>query len=239
MPQCSIAAPDHRLALPDKWFRLPTTGALELLPLRKTAKPNIEDTMQKQSNRVGPEYTTQFVQSPVQARGAGNSGTKYFVNPLSNAHHEAGHAVVAWYHNINLEVITLGAPEDETGRARHVNPLQGVDTAWGTNVADRIRMEQLVGVCPAGPLAQRKFSLVGFRRAHAEDDWQQAVDLLSYFVVSHEELEIYFRLLQIQTRNLLDLDFIWKSITNLTTVLLEYQTLSGAEANRIIQEPMA
>ncbi len=195
--------------------------------------------MQKQSNRVGPEDTTQFVQPPAHARGAANAGAKYFMNPQSNAHHEAGHAVVAWYHNINLEVITLGAPEDATGRARHVNPLQGVDTAWGTNAADRIRMEQLVGVCLAGPLAQRKFSLVGFRRAHAEDDWQQAVDLLSYFVVSHEELETYFRLLQIQTGNLLDLDFIWKSITNLTTVLLEYQTLSGAEANRIIQEPMA
>ncbi|MEE9598126.1 MAG: hypothetical protein V3V96_15250, partial [Acidiferrobacterales bacterium] len=87
--------------------------------------------------------------------------------------------------------------------------------------------------------AQRKFSLVGFRRAHAEDDWQQAVDLLSYFVVSHEELEAYFRLLEIQTRNLLGLDFIWKSITNLATVLLGCQTLSGAEANRIIQAPMA
>ena len=116
--------------------------------------------MQKQSNRVGPEYMTQFVHPPVQARGAGNVGTKYFVNPQSNAYHEAGHAVVAWYHDINLEVITLGDPEDETGRARHVNPLQGVDTAWGTTVADRIRMEQLVGVCLAGPLAQRKFSLV-------------------------------------------------------------------------------
>lgn len=195
--------------------------------------------MQKQSNRVAPEYTTQFVQPPVHARGAGDAGTKYFVNARSNAYHEAGHAVVAWYNDINLGVITLGAPEDETGRARHVNPLQGVDTAWGTTVADRIRMEQLVGVCLAGPLAQRKFSLVGFRRAHAEDDWQQAGDLLSYFVVSHEELEAYFRLLEIQTRNLLDLDFIWKSITNLATVLLERRTLSGAEANRIIQAPMA
>ncbi|MFQ5759553.1 MAG: hypothetical protein ACE5HM_01120 [Acidiferrobacterales bacterium] len=194
--------------------------------------------MQKQSNQVGPEYTRQFVQPPVEARGAGNAGTKYFVNAQSSAYHEAGHAVVAWYHNINLEVITLGAAEDEIGRTRHVDPLQGVDTAWGPTVADRIRMEQLVSVCLAGPLAQRKFSLVGFRRAHAEDDWQQAVDLLSYFVVTHEELEAYFRLLEVQTRNLLDLDFIWKSITNLATVLLEYQTLSGAEANRIIQEPM-
>ena len=194
--------------------------------------------MQKQSNQVGPEFATQFAQPPVEARGVGNVGAKYFVNAQSSAYHEAGHAVVAWYHNINLEVISLGAPDDEMGRTRHVTPLQGVDTAWGTTVADRIRMERLVGVCLAGPLAQRKFSLVGFRRAHAEDDWQQAVDLLSYFVVSHEELEAYFRLLEIQTRNLLDLDFVWKSIANLATVLLERQTLSGAEANRIIQEPM-
>jgi hypothetical protein len=205
---------------------------------KKDRKTSAEDTMQKQSNQVGPQYTSQFAQPPVEARRVGNTGTKYFVNAQSSAYHEAGHAVVAWYHNIDLEVVTLGTPEDEMGRTRHVNPLQGVDTAWGTSVADRMRMEQLVGVCLAGPLAQRKFSLVGFRRAHAEDDWQQAVDLLSYFVVSHEELEAYFRLLEIQTRNLLDLDFIWKSITNLATVLLECRTLSGAEVNRIIQEPM-
>jgi hypothetical protein len=238
MLQCNIVARDQRLALPDKWFRLPTTGAWELLPLRKATKTGIEDTMQKQSNRVGPGYTSQFAQPPVGARGAGNVGTKYFVNAQSSAYHEAGHAVVAWYHNIDLEMITLGTAEDEMGRTRHVDPLQGVDTAWGPTVADRIRMEQFVGVCLAGPLAQRNFSLVGFRRAHAEDDWQQAVDLLSYFVVNHEELEAYFRLLEIQTRNLLDLDFIWKSITNLATVLQECQTLSGAEANRIIQETM-
>lgn len=194
--------------------------------------------MQRQSNQVGSKYTGQFLQPPVEAGSVGNTGSKYFVDAQSSAYHEAGHAVVAWYHNIDLEVITLGAPEDEMGRTRHANPLQGVDTAWGTSVADRIRMEQLVGVCLAGPLAQRKFSLVGFRRTHAEDDWQQAVDLLSYFVVTHEELEAYFRLLEIQTRNLLGLDFIWNSITNLATVLLQCQTLSGAEANHIIQEPM-
>lgn len=194
--------------------------------------------MQKQSNRVGPEYADQLAQPPVEAGGARNVGTKYFVNAQSSAYHEAGHAVVAWYHNINLELITLGAAEDETGRTQHVDPLQGIDTAWGPTVADRIRMEQLIGVCLAGPLAQRKFSLVGFRRAHAEDDWQQAVDLLSYFVVTHEELEAYFRLLEIQTRNLLNLDFVWKSIANLAAVLLECRTLSGAEINRIIQESM-
>lgn len=194
--------------------------------------------MQKQSNQVGPDYTGQIVQPPVEDHSVANAGTRYYMNAQSSAYHEAGHAVIAWYHDINLETITLDAPYDEMGRARHVNPLQGVDTAWGTTVADRMRMEQLVSVCLAGPLAQRKFSLVGFRRTHAEDDWQQAVDLLSYFVVCHEELEAYFRLLEVQTRNLLELDFIWQSISNLATVLLEHQTLSGAEINRIIQEPM-
>jgi hypothetical protein len=211
---------------------------LELLPLRKTAKTSVEDIMQKQSNQIRPESTGQVVQPAVEARHVANAGTRYFMNAQSRAYHEAGHAVVAWYHDINLEVISLDVPDDDIGRAQHVNPLQGVDTAWGTTVADRIRMEQFVSVCLAGPLAQRKFSLVGFRRTHAEDDWQQAVELLSYFVVSHEELEAYFRLLEIQTRNLLELDFIWKSITNLASVLLECQTLSGAEVNGIIQEAM-
>lgn len=199
-----------------------------------------EHNMQKQTKQVEPEVSLGlFEQASAGARNLDYVGTKYFVNPQSSACHQAGHAVAAWYHNIDVKLITIKPASDALGRAQHPNPLQGVDTAWDTSTRARIRMERLVSVCLAGPLAQRKFSLVGFRRSHAEDDWQQAVDLLSYFVVSHEELEAYFRLLQIQTQNLLSLDFVWQNVLNLATVLLKRETLSGAEANRIIEETIA
>lgn len=164
---------------------------------------------------------------------------KYFQTLQSAAYHEAGHAVVAWYHNVKIKRVTISPDKDFLGRAQHRNPIEGINTAWDLSTRARLRMEYLVHVCLAGPLAQRRFSLMGFRRSHADDDCRQAGDLLNDFVVSHEEFKAYFRLLEIQTQNLLDLDYLWQRVKALAAVLLERETLSGTEVRRILENTTA
>jgi len=60
----------------------------------------------------------------------------------------------------------------------------------------------------AGPIAQRRFHARSYRSPHAGSDYERASAILSALAGSEKENKAYWKLLDIQTRQLLQQDFI-------------------------------
>jgi ATP-dependent Zn protease len=154
------------------------------------------------------------------------------------AYHEAGHAVASWYEHLPISEVTI-VPSAEHGTAGHV--LHGEspksfrpDIASQTDARNRARVEAHARVALAGTFAERLVS----RRVSAHSwssDREHAVDMLDYLVGSHDELEAYVKLLVVQARQLVQLDYLRPAIDALATALLDRPRLSGRTARKIIR----
>lgn len=154
----------------------------------------------------------------------------------STAYHEAGHAVIAWRNKVRIISLSIIPEEGLFGKIRHSNPLRGIDIEWDVSTHARMRMEKCVKVSLAGAIAQRKFNPKGYRTWGDEEDRKIAYDQLTHFVGSNEELEAYSKLLEIQTRNDLNIPFVWACVEAVAEALLERQELSGKDVRAIIQQ---
>src|ERR1700758_383304 len=95
------------------------------------------------------------------------------------AHHEAGHAVMAWLLNVKIRKATI-VPDTKMGNAgsvHHEKLLIRKYPEFDDSDRQRIRIEKLIMVCLAGPIAHMIFNQRSFRRSHAGSDWAQARDL--------------------------------------------------------------
>ena len=117
----------------------------------------------------------------------------------SIAHHEAGHAIMCWKERVRVDRITIIPNEIAEGSVRHANVLTGIDLEYDNSPRAQRRIEALVRVCLAGPIAQRAFYPRGYRHQHGQNDHIQAVTLLSKMTGSIEEQEAYLHLLSTQT----------------------------------------
>ncbi len=88
----------------------------------------------------------------------------------------------------------------------------------------------------AGPIAQRKFSPKGYRHYHGGQDHEWATDLLMHYTGSDEEVEAYINLLHVQTRQALDLPWVWTAVIAVAEALLDKGELTGRETRAIIQQ---
>jgi hypothetical protein len=151
------------------------------------------------------------------------------------AYHEAGHAVIARDEGIGLREVTIVRGVGYSGRVLHDRMLKGVRLDFDASSAkSRHRAEKLVRICLAGPLAQRKFHWRSYRPWHAETDHKQAVDILLYLAEPEEELPVYFKLLEIQTRQRLENELTWRTVRAVAAALLEHGTLTGAGVSSVI-----
>ena len=75
---------------------------------------------------------------------------------IALAYHEAGHAVMAFLDRIALKGATIIPNDLYKGCVEHANLLHGEDIAIETPTRSRWRMERLVRVFLAGPVAQQR-----------------------------------------------------------------------------------
>jgi len=124
------------------------------------------------------------------------------------AHHEAGHAVAAWWfgHLKKKDYVTI-VPDQQRGSLGHFwNPPRFISEMEGTagNSGRAIlQAEKFAVVCLAGEAASSRYR--GSKRrflAGGRKDREQVAQVLSRLTGSNEELKAYFRLLQIRAENL-------------------------------------
>lgn len=155
----------------------------------------------------------------------------------ATAYHEAGHAVAAFFLGFKTRQVTVKPGKDYSGlhseMGRHY--LEGLDCREITPLV-RDRIERRVIVRLAGAAAQRRFNRRSYRHYHADDDHQQAVDLLFRIASSGKEVTAYCRWLGIRTENIVACH--WQEIKNVADALIEQETLDGATITQVIRQAM-
>jgi len=152
------------------------------------------------------------------------------------AHHEAGHAMIAYRLGIPVQEVSIQPTESSAGRVWYQQPLAEIIRSGNTSDERRIQMERCAMVCLAGREAQMRFDFEGLQ----EDDYRVDLDLvihaLNNFSNCEEEVLTYERLLVVRTRWLFDQPMAWEMVTDLAKALLKNETMSGDEVNAVFEE---
>ena len=154
----------------------------------------------------------------------------------STAYHEAGHAAVAFELRVTIKKATIEPEGDSWGHISHHNLLHGKDIEQDNSNTNRWRMEKLVMVALAGRHAEKRFNPKGVSRHSDDQDRHDSVDLLSYFCGGTDEIEAYFKLLDLWTQGHLRKPWVWIGVKRLAEALIEHDTLKGRQARKILQE---
>ncbi len=141
----------------------------------------------------------------------------------ATAHHEAGHAVAAFSQDVKINAISILPDGQSKGHIIHANPLRGIALDIDNSTRARLRIEKAVRVALAGPIAEREWGRRNGRCPHwkvgAEQDHGRAMDLISRIAGSREEANAYLRLLEIQTKQIVNSH--WQRIGCIARLLLE------------------
>lgn len=156
----------------------------------------------------------------------------------SVAYHEAGHAVVAWRFGVRTKRLSIIPDEaaGSAGRLQHEPYFTGINPEFDSSPRVQRRLENMAMVCFAGPAAQRRFNPRGWRNYHGEDDFHQAVNLLSYLASSNDQLQAYVNLIEICAHDVVSAQ--WHLIEDLASALLERGELTGRECRNLLREAM-
>ncbi len=150
------------------------------------------------------------------------------------AYHEAGHAVAAWEQGIEIQSLTIPADADRGSDARmhHLAELIG-DFAWDTTAENRIKMESLVFVTLAGPVAEKLAAHNNYDSVHAQNDREHAIELAAYFM-SPEVTEKYLVYIDAWLEDFFAKPLQWAAVEELAENLLAKEKLSGEEIKKDI-----
>jgi|SRR5262249_4488085 len=142
------------------------------------------------------------------------------------AHHEAGHAVVAYRLGVEVNFVTILPAHNKNDG--HV-AISRIDLFCGS-LGFRAKLERAIKICLAGPMAESLF-YPRYRRRLGSYDYVCAFGLARYLAdwgaarefVRHQERE---------TKKLLNL--YWKDVQQVAQALLEYDELTGIAVKDII-----
>ena len=154
----------------------------------------------------------------------------------ATAAHEAGHAVAAWSLGIPVWGVSIKPRVESAGRTLCSSLLGRIQLDCDNTTQTRWKAEREVKKLLAGCLAQRKSNPRSYRHYHCKGDRDAAIKILSHITGSDAELRAYYRLLQIQTDQLLAKPGIWPCVKGVATALLEKGELSGKEVKSIIDD---
>lgn len=156
------------------------------------------------------------------------------------AYHEAGHAVIGRINGIRLKSISIEPHELSLGRVLSKNLLANKSPDSVASFANRMRMEKEVQMILAGVVAERKFERNhSYRKLNphsADNDYQSAINLISYFCGSDAATGAYFRLLLEQTRLLVGDQDSWKAIKELAALLVTKKVVYAKEVSQWFKE---
>ena len=153
----------------------------------------------------------------------------------STAYHEAGHAAVAYELRVTIKKVTIEPEGDSLGHVLHQKLLSDA-VAWDNSKKYRWRMEKLVMVALAGYHAEKRFNPKGVRHYSSFQDRHESVNALSYFCGGTDEIEAYFKLLDLWAKGYLNRPWVWIGVERLAEALIEHGTLDGRRARQILQD---
>lgn len=139
----------------------------------------------------------------------------------ATAHHEAGHAVAAYFADIPFQHVTIKADADAAGHVMFLRPARGIAGMHKRGI-----------VALAGEAAQRRFNPRSVRRLHGTGDRAQVVAFALDRTSSAEQAELLAQLWGIQARELVQ--FRWPSIQRVASALLARQVLDGEQVRQLI-----
>lgn len=154
------------------------------------------------------------------------------------AFHEAGHAVAAFAQDIRLRTVTIEPGDGARGFVEHDRLLarfrgRELTLLW----KDRLMKSARVSL--AGEIAQRRAFPRSIRSWHGSADHNAAIEcVLSYTDGGGEDVRLlraHFRVLQLETEQLLDGAGRWRAVEGLADALNRRTTLVGAEAEAVIR----
>jgi hypothetical protein len=146
------------------------------------------------------------------------------------AYHEAGHAVAADRHGIEVRSITIVPTPDYVGRTtQHVPRSFFRKVEYGT--ISRAEIEAQLLVSYAGPEAEKRFA-GRYNRLGARPDFESVRLLLSHSADSPEEAKAWATLQRI--RACAFVKSAWKDIETVALALLDRRTLTGEDMQAIL-----
>ncbi len=152
------------------------------------------------------------------------------------AHHEAGHAMIAYRLGIPVREVSIRPTESTAGWVWYQQPLAEIIRSGNTSDERRIQMERCAMLCLAGREAQMRFDFDGLQKDDSRVDLDLVNQALHKFSNCEEELLIYAKLLEIRTRWLFDQPMAWEMVTDLAKALLKNETMSGDDVNAVFEE---
>ena len=151
----------------------------------------------------------------------------------ANAHHEAGHAVIAYALGYKPTSATIVPSRDVRGIVSRPSPLRGIKLDIDGSDRARLRVERAIQICLAGPLAQQRYRRSSWRRYHGGSDFDTARDLALHVCGSGEQATAFLRWLEITTRE--RVETYWVYIARVAALLLERESLTGTDILSALQ----
>lgn len=148
----------------------------------------------------------------------------------ATAHHEAGHAVVAFLLGFRVTSATIVPGSDYAGMVVY-RPRGKVDLKSATAVM-RIKAEDWIISILAGDIAQRRYDPRSSRHWHGTADRSHATDIALSLCGSGESATAYLAWLSIRTKDMVHGR--WPIVEKIATLLLERKTISGDELRAAI-----
>lgn len=149
---------------------------------------------------------------------------------ITVAHHEAGHAVIAFMLNMRFKYVTIkeDIKENSLGhlmpyKVKYFNKLHYTDPT----PSEREKIERSLIMCCAGYFAEKQYT--GKEdRSGAMGDWEMATKITMAFKKSTKQTEAYLNYISIAAEELVSMH--WNFITQFAGELLKKETLSEKES---------
>ena len=155
---------------------------------------------------------------------------------IQTAYHEAGHAVISYELGFNVKRVTIVPGEDSLGHMKPRGYLQLHRLEGKIPTGEQLgRYHDRIVILLAGTEAQRRYNPRSVRNLHRHlpgSDYQRVNELLMH-LHGEDEGRAAFRYLKIRARNFVSHETNWVRIEGLANALLESQTLSGDEMEKV------
>jgi hypothetical protein len=150
----------------------------------------------------------------------------------ATAYHEAGHAVIAYLLGYRPQSVTIVPTADTAGHIIHANPLHGFQLDIDGSDEARLRVENVVTICFAGLIAQKRYNPRSWRRAHGQWDYEKIAELGLRVCGSGEQATAFIRWREIVACDMVKAH--WPRIQLVAGQLLERENLSHTDLDAII-----
>jgi hypothetical protein len=150
----------------------------------------------------------------------------------ATAYHEAGHAVIAYVLGYRPQSVTIVPTVDTAGHIINTNPLHGFQLEIDSSAEARLRIESLITICFAGPIAQKRYNPRSWRRAHGQWDYEKIAELGLRVCGSAEQASAFIRWREIVACDMVRAH--WPRIQLVAGQLLERENLSHTDLDAII-----